>query len=1290
MIRTFKKTCSFVLALVIMLSACVSTIYAVTPKSVGSQTIKVGFFEMQGFQYYDKAGNPAGYNVEYLEMISNFTGWSYEYVPAKSYSEALEMLENKEIDLLAPVMATAKWMELYEYSAFSMGTGYYALVCDAGNDKYSYEDWDSLKGISVAVPEGYPITESFIAYVENNNLDVELINYPTSDEAVMAMRTGEAECSLISLIAVDDNYTVLSKYCSSLMYYITWNGNTEMMDELNTAMEQVENLYSSEIDRFENQYFPNYAKQFFSKEEKMFIENTDVIRVAYTANNIPISYTDDKGKYNGITLAVLEKISEITELEFEYVEIPDTDIDDDFFTKNDIDLIADVEGNDVNKDLKYYFLSVPYFQSEKIFIAENEMEFDDNKEYTVAIHSGSKTIEDAILGYYPNVNVKKYTTMESCFDALEKGNADFVLGNEYNVEYYMNKPKYADYVVIPTEGISDELCFATFMSENGKTAEECRLLIHIIDKAIAQILVDDINDIVVTEKVEANYEYNFGDIIYKYRHIIIIGGTFLLFVISVGVYIIINNHKHIKEHKEAANNSLVQKKRYQLVVDNSEDMVYEIGISSDSGISSDRIRDIFGWEVPKYLEKFNFDELLKALRIHPDDIDQLYGQYVNKIMVDGIEKAIVQINSEYDGYVWCEISMVPLRDENDAIISYVGKITNIDDEVKAKQKQGRELSESKLRNENLEELLVNAFVDNVTDIIQLNLENGECSFYVIENGDFIEKPFEDSWDEYFNMILSTMISEDSNRLVGIANIARLSRMEVGDGDVYHYKSKYDAKNRAVGDKYIPYTFKIRVAMVNGQKVAIITIMDNSDVMKVEQEYLAQKEMYANKLFESQKFLFSAISGTYITTLKIDLTDGSLRGFFGTEEGIVDEFGLQTDWQKYCDEELFPYLDEEYIEEFKKNATVEALAELEVGSLVTASFKAQLDRERLDPSEEYNFFVLTFRILMENDKKIASVIFQCDSDNVKAEIEKYKKKENVFRKKRIMALLDNTTDIIFELDLENNECIITGEKDNIYGWNLDMKITDITLEKLLDVWGVYPEDRFIIGDATQKIIEKHITLAREVRVQRSDGMYVWVRISAVPVLGAEGQITNIVCKLVNINEKIREKSNYLQNEGRDKLTGLLTQNALKEATELYLRENSAKNDALILIDMDQLKTVNEILDHRAGDRVLVETAKKLQIIFSNYDYIGKFESDTFCVFVKNIPINTLESKLEWALEKLRDSYTFRGKIVNVSASIGAAYSMTEKATYKELYELADATVYEAKIEGKGQFIVKRFF
>ena len=405
---------------------------------------------------------------------------------------------------------------------------------------------------------------------------------------------------------------------------------------------------------------------------------------------------------------------------------------------------------------------------------------------------------------------------------------------------------------------------------------------------------------------------------------------------------------------------------------------------------------------------------------------------------------------------------------------------------------------------------------------------------------------------------------------------------------------------------------------------------------------------------------------------------------------MDEYQIDVSWDEYCDKELLPYVDEEYRNEFKKKASFEALKELELEETAQVNFKARLNKENLDPSEEYNYFVINFRIHMDSDERVASVIFQCDSENVREEIDKFKKKEYQFRKKRIMALLDNTTDIIYELDFENNECVITGEKENAYGWNVDAKIKDISIETFLEVWGVHPEDRFVIGEATQNILTKKISVSKDVRVQKSDGTYVWAKISAVPVLDADGNVSTIICKIVNINDKVREKTNYMQTEGRDKLTGLLSQNALIELTEKYLRENSAKNDALILIDMDQLKTVNEILDHRVGDKVLAETAKKLQIIFSNYDYIGKFESDTFCVFVKNIPVNTLEDKLEWALEKLKDSYSYNGKIVHVSASIGVAYCMTDNATYKELYNFADTTVYEAKQAGKGQYCIKRFF
>lgn len=1268
----------------------VVNVYADTKKTENADTIKVGFFEMQGFQYYDEVGEPVGYNVEYLNIISDFTGWNYEYVPVDNFSDALTMLENKEIDLVAPVMVTSEWMEKFDFSAFAMGTGYYALVCDANNNELHYEDWDSITNTKVSVAKGYPITESFLEFVAANSIDVEICYYDTTEEAIYAMKKGEVDCSITSLIAVDDSYKVLSKYCSSLMYYITWDGNTELIEELDRAMEYIQSLYSAELENLEKEYFPTYSKQYFAEEEVAFIANSDVIRVAYTSSNVPISYTDKNGNYNGITYGVLERVAVITGLKFEYVEIPNVAIDSDFFVENRIDLIADVENNPINKNLTDYYMSVPYLCSERIFIGRDDTPFNKYSNYKVAIHSGSKTIKEAIKNNYPYLEIVNYNTIDGCFDALAKKKVDFVLGNEYNIEYCMSRPKYAKFTVVPTERISEELCFATHLYDGGMTAEECRILIHIIDKAVAEISVNDIDDITIVKKIESKYEYTFADALYKYRYIISLCGLVIVAVVSVIIYILINTIRRNKMHRDEANNSIIQKKRYQLVADNSEDMIYEIGIVSESNIKSDRIKDLFGWEVPAKLDDYSFDDIMNGLRVHPDDADQLRGQYEHKLDVDGIEKAVVQINSEFEGYIWCELSIMPLKDENNIVISYVGKITNIDEDIKSRQKQGQELNESRVRSENLEEIVINAYADNMTEIIKVNLETGDCIFYVIKDGELVEVPFDEDWDSYNKMFIGTMEQEDANRLLGKTTRARLARLEVGASEVYHYKSKYNTKTRKISRKYYSYTSKIRIAMINGQKVAIISSIDNSDAMKIEQEYIAQKEEFANRVFESQKFLFNAMSGTYLATLKIKIKDGSVRAIVGDEEGVVEERELGVTWDDYCNNELIPYIEEEYQGEFKKAVSMTALKKHKVGAEVKFGFKASLDEETLDPTTDSNYFIINTKILLEGVDKIASIIFQCDSKNVKNEIERFKKKEFNFRKKRIMALLDNTTDIIYEIDLENNECVITGEKNNIYGWNLDVKIENPTMEKLLEIWNVYPEDRYVVGEATQIMLRKKTTVFKDIRVRRADGVYVWSRISAVPVYNEDDKLTNIICKLVNINDKIREKKRYMENEGKDKLTGLLNQSAMMDITETYLHENSAKNDALIIIDMDQLKTVNEVLDHRVGDKVLVETAKKLQIIFSNYDYIGKFESDTFCVFVKNIPMNTLENKLEWALEKLRDTYRYNGKIVEVSACIGVAYCMSEKANYRDLYEFADATVEEAKESGKAQCLIKRFF
>ena len=156
---------------------------------------------------------------------------------------------------------------------------------------------------------------------------------------------------------------------------------------------------------------------------------------------------------------------------------------------------------------------------------------------------------------------------------------------------------------------------------------------------------------------------------------------------------------------------------------------------------------------------------------------------------------------------------------------------------------------------------------------------------------------------------------------------------------------------------------------------------------------------------------------------------------------------------------------------------------------------------------------------------------------------------------------------------------------------------------------------------------------------------------------------------------------------DPLTGLLNKVAFKKNTEEYLETNSTKNAAFLFVDMDHFKDVNDKLGHDMGDEVIKDTARKMQLLFANFDLVSQFGGDEFCVFVKDIPKETLIDKLQFANNKMKEVYTSGDKKVELSASIGVAYCLKDGVTYDELFEVADRAVYEAKDQGRDCFIIK---
>lgn len=1287
-----KKQCNRIISLLLLVFIFVGGIIfpVKANEDASDNNIRVGFYLLDGYHYYNSLGEPSGYGVDYLNLVSNYTGWSYEYVEVNTYSDALGMLDNGDIDLIAPMPQNEEWKAKYCYSEYQICMGRYVLVCNMDDERFTHEELDGVNGVTVSVPEGYPITNQFTAFIEEKGLDVELVYYSTPAEAGAAMKAGDVDCSINSLMTIDESEMVITQFSIAPLYFVTRQDDSALMEDMNEAMQKVVDMYSRELSRMEKNYFPYYTKQFFTKEEKAFIDRIGTIRVSYLDDLIPISFQNDKGQFDGFTRQLMEEISILTGLKFEYVKVPQGQIDRNFFSDNKIDLLTSVENNKTNSHLSNMYLSIPYIETERTFVSKDEKAFSKDEQYKVAISSGSQTFYKELASLYPNVELVYYDTAVECFEAVRTNKVDFLLDNNLNVEYYLSKPLYSEFFVVSEERVNEELCFSTFVFENGKlSADDCRILMRILDKSILELSSGSIEQISVETTIKNRYEYTILDTLYKYRYAISVGALGLIGLLIAGIYTIINNNRHIEKHKNEAARNLIQKKRYELVMDGSDDMIYEIGIMYTGDVSSDRIKKTFGWEIPKKVDRLDFDTFVRVLHIHRDDEDMLYDQYGKDLVINGLERATVQLqNLNNDDYLWCEISVVPLHDENGKLISLIGKISNVDAEVRSIEAQGKVLEAANIKYENLEELLVNALTDNVANILKVNLKDGNVISYKVKESMILEESFDMTWNDYYTILIKSMSSEDALRIGNAGLFKVLAKQHVGTIHTFHFKAKYDIRNRMESSQYRFYTTKCSIVEINGEKCAIVTSVDDTEIMQKEKSYNEQREEFTSKLFESQRFLFSAISGTYITTLKIALNDEKVYGMEGSEKGILVYSDLNVKWSDYLEKELIPYLDKLDVDKFVEKASVEALRKREIGDAVTVSFKAKIDPETLDPVNNFNWFVINFRILEERGENVATVIFQCDTENVQREILKNREREAHSRQKRLEALVDRTEDVVFEIDLENKECIVTGRSDNLYGWELNKVIPNISIEKIIGIWGVHPEDRFIIGEAVQAILAKEISVNRDLRIQKKNGTYIWSRISAVPVINDNSEITAIICKVTNIAKEVEEKKMTDHGGRMDKLTGLLTKMSMIEVTEKYLRDHSSKNDAFIIIDMDQVKSIN--MESRISDKVLKDTAKKLQIIFSNYDYIGKYDGDMFCVFVKNIPADTLEDKLDWALEKLRDSYTYNGKIVQVTASIGVAYSMAEQATYEELYALADETVYEAKKSGKGGYAVKRFF
>lgn len=498
-------------------------------------SIRIGAFEMNGFFHREEDGSISGYGVDYLSKIAEKTGWTYEYVWASSWDECIELLRLGRVDLIAPAGKTESRSREFLFSGFSIGTECGALLTLSTNDKLVYEDFDAFQHLKTGCVDTLIFKDAFWTYAGMNGFYPDMVTYKDTRALMAALNAGEVEAVLVNLFHKTETTKVLAKYGAQPFYFMMSKGTPALKQTLDDALQQIKIEHTDFESELTQRYWPDFNNTPFTSGELEYIAQAPVLSIGCRSDSMPVSFTDEKtGEVTGITRDILEEISRVSGLKFAYVPLPYGEMTYDYLRDNGLSLIANVEYNQENSNAPGVRLSLPYLDSKKVFVMKAEDSFDTEAALKLAVSTGSPTLLQAIARAYPHFEVILCPTMEDCFKAVRRGEADALLQNQYVAAVYLSKPVYSDMMVVPVEGLEDKLCISPVLYQEKGISDSLLSddrLISILNKSIRMIPEQDISKIIIRETSVNQYRYRFEDFLYQYRYFLVITAFFLLILI---------------------------------------------------------------------------------------------------------------------------------------------------------------------------------------------------------------------------------------------------------------------------------------------------------------------------------------------------------------------------------------------------------------------------------------------------------------------------------------------------------------------------------------------------------------------------------------------------------------------------------------------------------------------------------------------------------------------------------------------------------------------------------------
>jgi diguanylate cyclase (GGDEF)-like protein/PAS domain S-box-containing protein len=588
------------------------------------------------------------------------------------------------------------------------------------------------------------------------------------------------------------------------------------------------------------------------------------------------------------------------------------------------------------------------------------------------------------------------------------------------------------------------------------------------------------------------------------------------------------------------------------------------------------------------------------------------------------------LNSSEGGMRWLEGRFRFSRDDRGRVCSVIGMMTDI-----TERRQGEQaLRQSEAHKRDLLNSLGEAVVEANTEGIIIYVNRAWENITGFSSDQTLGKPFG-----------SFVYPEDRP-------IVRKLTEEVARTQAASAEGEYRLLNRQGGSRWIRNTGKW-LCNAQGEIVGITGVLRDIQQQKEAQAALLESRKLYQDLIESlDAVVWEAEEGsgnTYISPRFIDVLgytpeDWAIPGFWGT-----------------C------------IYQEDRQAT---LAALEENLRTKESYQLEYRFVRSDGKVVWLRDMV--RVIREGERVLLRGITVDISEQKQTALEiEQMAMELVESEARYSLATRGTNDGIWDWDLVDKQVYLSSRWRHILGYESELEIIEQMDKEVVFADLIHPDDR----ERYQQVVQEHLDsassgFALELRMRQKPGTWRWVMFRGVATFDLQGKPIRMAGSLTDITER----GNYY-----DPLTSLPGRSLLTDRLDRAIRTAQRDEDyhfAVLFLDLDRFKVVNDSLGHLIGDELLIEVARRLEASLRPGDTVARLGGDEFVVLLENLYRGEAMAVAERIREQVSRPYFLRGHETYTAASIGIINSTSSYTNPSDYLRAADTAMYRAKESGSG--------